>query len=115
MIVEPLLEDLDGLLGQVSPPLPGGGGGLRRRVLLRRGVVVRGRAWVALAFANCGKKENITIMIDLKTETSVSLGQLIAWRGLWSAAAASPSGECDAQVRSCSSASVRVREAGVVI
>ena len=62
MVVEPLLQYLDGLLGEVAAPLARrrrvGARPVRpvvaaRGVLLRRRVLVRRRAGVTLALANC--------------------------------------------------------------
>ena len=67
MVVEPLLQYLDGLLGEVAAPLarrrrfPAGSRAVRpvaaRGVLLRRRVLVRRRAGVTLALANCKEVE----------------------------------------------------------
>ena len=64
MVVEPLLEDLDGLLGEVAAALAAGrAAALVSRapvgVLLRRGVLVRRRAGVALTLANCREREEL--------------------------------------------------------
>ena len=60
MVVEPLLEDLDGLLGQVAAALAAGRGAARLTraagVLLGGGVLVRRRAGVPLPLANCREK-----------------------------------------------------------
>ena len=56
MVVEPLLEDLDGLLGQVAAALAAGRGAARLMrpagVLLRGGMLVRRRTGVPLSLAN---------------------------------------------------------------
>ena len=61
MVVEPLLEDLDGLLGQVAAALAAGRGAARlpraAGVLLRGGVLVRRGTGVPLSLANCEEKE----------------------------------------------------------
>ena len=66
VVVEPLLEDLDGLLGEVSAALAAAGRAaalVAQRapvgVLLRRGVLVRRRAGVALTLANCQEREEL--------------------------------------------------------
>ena len=63
VVVEPLLEDLDGLLGEVSAALAAGRtAALVSRapvgVLFRGGVFVRRGAGVALPLANCREKED---------------------------------------------------------
>ena len=56
VVVEPLLEDLDGLLGQVAAALAAGRGAARlpraAGVLLRGGVLVRRGTGVPLSLAN---------------------------------------------------------------
>ena len=65
MVVEPLLEDLDGLLGEVAAALAAAcrAAALVPRasvgVLLRRGVLVRRGAGVALPLANCREREEL--------------------------------------------------------
>ena len=73
MVVEPLLEDLDGVLGQVAAALAAGRGAARlmraARGLLRGGVLVRRGTGVPLSLANCGEEEDIlliTLWIDCK-------------------------------------------------
>ena len=64
VVVEPLLEDLDGLLGEVAAALAAAcrAAALVPRapvgVLLRRGVLVRRGAGVALTLANCRERED---------------------------------------------------------
>ena len=70
VVVEPLLEDLDGLLGEVAAALAAAGRAaalVAQRapvgVLLRRGVLVRRRAGVALPLANCREKGEELIQV----------------------------------------------------
>ena len=104
MVVEPLLEDLDGLLGEVAAALAAAGRAaalVAQRapvgVLLRRGVLVRRRAGVALTLANCRERgELIQCTSDKLQSTStvrrgatVDGGMISASDQCW--AASSPS------------------------
>ena len=61
VVIEPLLEDLDGILGQVAAALAAGGGAARlpraARILLGGGMLVRRGTGVPLSLANCGGRE----------------------------------------------------------